>query len=294
MPREKLSVELSSYAKINLFLDIVGIREDGYHLLQMVNAQISLHDTIRCTLILKPQIVVSCNDSSLAVDESNTAYRAAARFREQSRFFKGIMIHLEKRIPMGAGLGGGSSNAASVLRALNQLTYDRIPLSALQEIARGLGADVPFFLESGICLCSGIGEKVIPIPTRTSPEEIPLYGVLCSPDQHVSTQIAYRLWDQLKRPIHSSAHPLINALMENDWEKVPSAMFNAFEPVIFEEYPEIGKAYAMFESLSPTAPRMTGSGSNLFSLHTDKNEAEEVARKLNEKGLRSTEFHLML
>lgn len=294
MQRDKASIDIAAYAKINLFLDIEGTREDGYHLLSMVNAKISVQDTITCTLISKPIIELTCNDAALPVDGKNMAHQAAARFCERSRMSKGAAIHIEKRIPVGAGLGGGSSDAAAALVALNQLAPDPVSPALLHEIGQGIGADVPFFLEDGVCVCTGIGERVVRVPMVKDFEEPPVYGVLCSPAESVSTPLAYRLWDQAKKSEHSNSQNLIQALTKQQWDQLPSYLFNSFEPVIFEQYPIIFDAYRIFEKASPTAPRLTGSGSNLFSLHTSKTEAEKVAGVLRENALNSQVFYLIL
>jgi len=293
MPREKLSVDLAAYAKINLFLDIEGTREDGYHLLSMVNAKISLHDTISCALTTKPRIELTCNDSTLPTDEKNMAYQAAARFREQSRLNRGVSIHIEKTIPVGAGLAGGSSDAAAVLLALNQLSYDLVPPVVLKEIAQGIGADVPFFLENGVCVCTGIGERVVTIPLERDSDEPPVYGVLCSPAESVSTPLAYRLWDERREATHSNSRDLIQALIQRQWNRIPDFMFNSFEVVIFEHYPVIRDAYRIFCDVSPTVPRLTGSGSNLFGLYASEAEAKAVAERLREKRLTAVVFYLV-
>ena len=294
MPREKQSIESASYAKINLFLDIERIREDGYHDLSMVNAKISFHDTITCSLNAKPGIVLTCSDPDLPTDENNMAYQAAQRYCDQSRISKGVILHIEKRIPKGAGLGGGSSDAATVLLSLNKLIDNRVSRIVLKEIAVGIGADVPFFLEPGLCVCSGVGERVVSIHLAKGFEDPPLYGVLCSPAEEVSSKIAYSQWDNLTEQKHSSARKLLNALTMQDWGRIPHYLFNAFEQVVFKEYPVVKSAYKQFCKVSPTPPRLTGSGSNLFSLHTTQAEAEEVARKLTELDLRTNVFYMII
>ncbi len=294
MPREKQSIESASYAKINLFLDIERIREDGYHDLSMVNAKISFHDTITCSLTTKPGIVLTCSDPDLPTDENNMAYQAAQRYCDQSRISKGVIIHIEKRIPKGAGLGGGSSDAATVLLSLNKLTYDQVSQAVLKEIAVGIGADVPFFLEPGLCVCSGVGDRVVSIHLAQNVKKPPLYGVLCSPDEEVSSKIAYNQWDELKVQKHSSARRLLNAMTMQDWGRIPNYLFNSFEQVVFKKYPVVKKAYKNFCKASPTPPRLTGSGSNLFSLHTSEAEAEEVSRKLREFDLKTNVFYMII
>ncbi|MBN2327662.1 MAG: 4-(cytidine 5'-diphospho)-2-C-methyl-D-erythritol kinase [Candidatus Omnitrophica bacterium] len=293
MPNEKSSVNIHACAKINLFLDIEGRREDGYHLLSMVNARISLHDVATCALVEKPRITLTCSDPSLPTDERNTAYQAAFRFREQARLQQGVSIHIDKKIPVGAGLAGGSSDAAAVLLALNQLADHPLSTDALREIAAGLGADVPFFFEEGICFCSGIGERIAPLQISKSPSDAPVYGVLCSPDESVSTQTAYRLWDEYENPAHSSPQNLIDAITRKKWDEVPACMFNTFESVVFAHYPVVEEAYRKFAAASPTPPRMSGSGSNLFSIHAGESEANAVVDKLRNQGLTASVFHLL-
>ncbi|MGC9328756.1 MAG: 4-(cytidine 5'-diphospho)-2-C-methyl-D-erythritol kinase [Candidatus Hinthialibacter sp.] len=293
MPNEKSSLTIQAYAKINLFLDIEGTRSDGYHLLRMVNARISLHDVVSCALDENPCVTLTCSDPSLPADERNTAYQAASRFRELARFQPGVSIHIEKKIPVGAGLAGGSSDAAAVLLALNQLAGYPLAPDALRSLAAGLGADVPFFFEQGICLGSGIGERISPLPVSKSPSDARVYGVLCSPGESVSTQTAYRLWDEFDDPVHSSPENLIQAITQKKWDEAPGFMFNTFEPVVFAHYPLVHDAYQKLAAASPTPPRMSGSGSNLFSLHVHQSEANGVAEKLQKQGLTASVFHLM-
>nr|HQH72245.1 4-(cytidine 5'-diphospho)-2-C-methyl-D-erythritol kinase [bacterium] len=195
-----MNLELPSPAKINLFLDIIGVRDDGYHRLTMVNAKVSLHDTIACSVSESPGIVLTSSGSRIPLDQSNTAYKAAMRFQEQFNRPLGVRIHIEKRIPQGAGLGGGSSNAATVLTAFNRLTGDRESLESLRRIGARIGADVPFFLYEGCCLCEGIGEQVAPLLVPKSTEEPPIHVVLCHPLEHVSTPRAYQQWDLFEQP----------------------------------------------------------------------------------------------
>jgi len=293
-PENPMIVEMLSPAKINLFLDIAGLREDGYHRLTLVNAKVSLQDRIACRLIPPPEIQLTANGLPIPLDSSNTAHHAARRFRDLYGLPLGVRIHIEKQIPQGAGLGGGSSNAAAVLTALNQLTGNQVPIETLRECGARIGADVPFFLYEGCCLCEGIGEQVTPLPVSSPEGESPLRVVLCHPDEHVSTPRAYALWDQAGNPPHASPQPLIQALKNQNWERVPGCLFNAFESVIFANYPVIQQAYEVFRNISPTPPRLTGSGSNLYSLHTRREEAIEVANGLEQQGLRATVCDLIL
>lgn len=278
-------IELSSYAKLNLFLNIDSIRDDGYHSLQMVNVRISYKDDILLSLNHSSEIELSCSNPNVPVDSSNTVFKAIKRFRDQTRLSFGCGVIIQKRIPFGAGLGGGSSNAAAVLAALNVLHDNILSKDELMNLGKGIGADVPFFLEQGCCYCTGIGDNVTPLPIASSFSENPLYVVVCSPDEKVSTPKAYAFWDRLDKPKSSSPRPLIQSLIDDERENIPKYLFNSFEQIIFQEYPIIQQAYECFQRVSPTAPRLTGSGSNLFSVHQTDQEAQHVSIALQNQGL---------
>ncbi|MEW6236113.1 MAG: 4-(cytidine 5'-diphospho)-2-C-methyl-D-erythritol kinase [Candidatus Omnitrophota bacterium] len=288
------TIQLRAHAKINLYLDILGIQKDGYHQLDMVNAKLSLHDLITCTLIPQRTIELTCNHSSIPTDSRNTAFQAASRFLEQTRTKSGVCIHIDKRIPHGAGLGGGSSDAAVVLQAMNLLTNMRLPPEKLTQIAAGIGADVPFFLKEGCCYVGGKGEKVVKISTHISLMTSPLFVVLCSPSVHISTKEAYALWDRSETKTHSQPAALIQSLNGGQRDSLPNHLFNSFEAVLFPAHPAIRQANDVFASLSPTKPLLTGSGSNLFSLHGCRTEAEDVRGRLLTEGYPSQVCELRL
>ncbi len=294
MMEKPIIKEYSAHAKINLFLNIEGVRDDGYHTLTMVNAQIGLSDRLTVEVVLKPGINITCDNPSVPLDESNTVYKAATRFMEQHNQENGVKIHIAKKIPKGAGLGGGSSDAAAVLSALNELTGYCLPKEELMEIGAGIGSDVPFFFANGCCVCRGIGERIEPIEIADSPETPPLYAVVCSPQAEISTPCAYRQWDELKHPKNQDAQPLIDALKNRQWDRIPGLLFNSFEQVIYDEYPEVNAAFQTFRDLSPTMPLLTGSGSNIFSLHASEKEATRVSQELLKNGLSATECPIIL
>lgn len=282
-----------SYAKVNLYLDILSLRADGYHLLEMVNAKISLQDSITIRITDDPGVRLGISDPRLPVGPENTVYRAAEHFITASNFQYGLEISVEKRIPFGAGLGGGSSNAGAVLMALNRLAENPLTLDELVGIGKKIGADVPFFLVEGCCFVGGIGEILEPV---TVPKEItePPYLVLCSPDVHVSTKAAYGLWDQSNDRRHSSPHPMLQSLKEGRFESLPSELFNSFEAVIYPAFPELDRIYNLYRSISPTKPLLSGSGSNMFSLYGQKEEAVFVADELAKQGLATGVHQLVI
>ncbi len=285
-------IRLNAYAKVNLFLNITGVRDDGYHDLVMVNAKISLYDDVICSLTNAPEIELVCSESNLPTDETNTAYKAAERFIRQTKAAPGARVHIRKRIPQGAGLGGGSSDAAAALIALNQLAKLPLTTPELSRIAEGIGADVPFFLEKGCCYVAGVGERVMGLVAAKRPENMGV--VVCSPCDGVSTHGAYGLWDKAGKVEAKSPKPLIQALVNGDWDEIPKLMYNAFEPVIFEANPAVADAYTTFKKHSPTKPLLSGSGSNLFSLHPTINDAEPVAHALQKAGLAAHTYELIV
>lgn len=281
-----------AFAKVNLFLNITGVLPNGYHTLEMVNAKVSLYDDVQCTLLGEAKIDFQCETPGVPVDESNTAWQAAARFLAQTRAAPGVRVILRKRIPHGAGLGGGSSDAAAVLRTLNQLVPKPLSLEALMDIGLGIGADVPFFIEPGCCYTAGVGERVMRIPSIVPPPDLGV--VICSPGEGVATGGAYGLWDKHGKAEDRSPRPLMRAISTGEWNAIPELMYNAFEQVIFEEYPKVKKVYNAFKKLSPTPPRLSGSGSNLFSVHPTLEDAEIVAASLSRKGYTAAAHTLIL
>ena len=287
------SLTLPAYAKVNLFLDILRRRPDGYHDLEMINAKITLQDTVTCTLNDKGEIRVYVNQPGIPCDEKNTAFRAAKQFFASHPTAQGVEITLEKHIPTGAGLGGGSSNAAAVLLALNRLTGETMTRSDLVEIGAGIGADVPFFLYEGACHLHGVGERVESLPVRRHERALP-WVVLLSPRLEISTKTAYALWDAASPSAHLPSGALIAALRQGAWDHIPQGLYNAFESVIYPAFPELQKVYLDFCSLSPTRPLLSGSGSNLFSVTADQESAERLAEALRDAGYAAAAHQLLL
>ena len=218
-------------AKINLTLDVTGRREDGYHTVQMVMQSVALHDTIRVAVTQgerKPRgILLTCNLPYLPVDERNLAYRAAELFYQETDALPGTCeIHIEKRIPMAAGLAGGSSDAAAVLRALAALHNVCLTDDELCAMGLKLGADVPYCLRGGTMLAEGIGEEL----TALSPMPH-CWVVLCKPPFAVSTKDAYREMDEVSIRQRPDTKGMIRALEKGDYHGVASRLSNVMELV---------------------------------------------------------------
>jgi 4-diphosphocytidyl-2-C-methyl-D-erythritol kinase len=276
---------LPAFAKINLSLRVLGKRPDGYHEIDTVLQTISLHDTIRLTLTETPEIVFSCDDRSLPTGADNLVYRAATALQIRFSSGKGARIRLEKRIPAQAGLGGGSSNAAVTLLGLSRLWQTNATDDELLEIARELGADVPFFFSGGTARATGTGSDLRPLG-----DAVDRFLVVLKPNAGISTRDAYELLRA-----HSLKSALTSALTtagaktilssseqdENSDSFYLKALQNDFEPVAFQLAPEIERAKIALTKAGAEAVLLAGSGSALFGFF-DNGDAQARAIQMIE------------
>jgi 4-diphosphocytidyl-2-C-methyl-D-erythritol kinase len=237
-------------AKINLYLHIVGRRADGYHDLETLMAPISLADELEIDLVPGGGIELSCSDASLADAKENLVTQAARLFFEEYKIETGVRIHLEKRIPVGAGLGGGSSDAAATLLALRELTGIDCPDEKLAELAARLGSDIPFFIYGMPAVCRGRGELVEPIALKNGYQ-----GLLVHPGFGVSTPWAYKTYAQNPQQ-GERGRDLDGFILRND-----------LEPPAFSKYPWLPMVKSWFrEQPEVLDALMSGSGSSVFAL----------------------------
>ncbi len=246
-----------AYAKINLSLEITGKREDGYHDIASVFQVVSLRDVITLSLG-KDGIKISSDDKSLPTDEKNTCYRAAALFlRELGLSSAGVSIYIEKHIPSMAGLGGGSSDAASVLKCLNWLYGCPLSDDGLRRLGSAVGADVPFFIGGGTALCRGTGELI------TSLKPLKRHWVaLIKPECGVSTPEAYKRFDSLEKPPSSHTPNLVEAI--NQGLEIASLLHNDLEDASWLR--EISEIKERLFKYGANGALMSGSGSCVFGL----------------------------
>ncbi len=236
-------------AKINLYLHITGRRPDGFHELETLMVPISLGDTLEIDLI-PAGVEFTCSDPALADAKDNLATKAARLFLEEFRLTTGVRIHLEKAVPVGAGLGGGSSDAAAVLLALRKLTGTRAEDAQLAELAARLGSDVPFFIYHRPAVCRGRGEIIEPVTLRESYQ-----GLLVHPGFGVSTPWAYKTYAQHPQP-GETGRTFADFTSRND-----------LEPPAFSKYPWLPVAKAWLREQPETLESlMSGSGSSVFAL----------------------------
>jgi 4-diphosphocytidyl-2-C-methyl-D-erythritol kinase len=270
-----------SYAKINLTLDILGKRSDGYHELSTIMQTVDLYDTICLTTTEDTGVRMICTRPELSNDE-NLAARAAQVIRQQLSLTQGLDIELHKRIPVAAGLGGGSSNAAAILLAVRD--WWKLPLSMadLQTIAAALGSDVPFFLTGGLAHCEGRGERITPLAYRL-PASM-RWIILVKPAISVSTAAVFR---NLTAQDYSDGNPsrsVLAALTEERNQLPLDNLHNSLERGVLEQYPQV--AQAREDMLHAGAPyvRLSGSGPTLFSTFSNLSQAAQVQQQLHAQG----------
>lgn len=266
-------VQLMVPAKLNLYLDIVGIRPDGYHLLQSIFQTVSIYDII--SLQRAENIRLDCSDSNLPLGMDNLAYKAATLFLNKTGLNEGVCIHLEKHIPYGAGMGGGSSDAAAVLLGLNRLFSVGLSIKELADLALLLGADVPYFLHKGTALVEGIGEIIRP----TSPLTQGCFLVV-KPMFEISTAWAYQQFDAMSKIEKTSLNAMETALCNADLTLLSENLFNALEQAVHHE--EIQFIKEKLLSVGALGSCMTGSGSAVFGVFESMERARKAADFLGE------------
>lgn len=270
------SITVRTPAKINLTLDIVGKRTDGYHFMKTIYQAVDLHDTVTVQLREDEKIDVVCDRPQVPHGESNLVYKAALAFFEYTGVpFNGMGISIEKNIPLQAGLAGGSSNAAGVLVALNELFKTRLPLHQLCEIGVKLGADVPFCLTGGTALAEGIGDILLPLPN--CPE---CYIVLAKGTQGISTAEAFQKYDRLLIPRHPDTDEMIAAIAVGDVPRIAELCLNVLESAADLE--EIGQLKNILLENGALCAHMTGSGSAVFGIFEKKKQAAACLDELKD------------
>ena len=267
------TVTVKAPAKINLALDIVGLNEKNYHLLKMLMQTVDLYDTV--TLQKQPSgITLTCDNPSLPCDERNICHRCAqAFFTHIGQPETGVQMHIQKVIPQQAGMAGGSADGAGVLVGLNALYDAKLSLETLCAIGARIGADIPFCLVGGTAKVEGIGERITPIPALPDCEL-----VIAKPSIGVSTQRAFAEFDRLRIPPQLDLDAMVRAVECQDLSGVCAAMYNALERVC--GVPEVRSIRHLMMSMGAKGAMMTGSGSAVFGIFSDRGRAYECEQKL--------------
>ncbi len=263
------SIALKCPAKINLSLDILGKRPDGYHELQTVMQSVSLYDEIKIEKTQGKRISLSCNFSYVPVDERNVAYKAADRFFEATGINQPIHITIKKIIPVGAGLAGGSTNAAGVLTGLNKMFGNPLSDEKIFEIGKSVGADVPFCIKGGTCFCEGLGEILTPLKPMPN-----CFFVIVKPKESVSTPKVYSLIS--KNPIVNRPYTdkLLKTIEDENLESLCKYTFNVMEDTAISICPSIANVKSLLLKYSPMSVMMSGSGSSVFAIFNNQKDAQ--------------------
>lgn len=273
-------IELKALAKINLGLDVLGRRENGYHDVRMVMQSIYLYDEVKLEKTAEPGITTVSNLSFLPTGDGNIAYKAARLLQEEFQITEGIKITLNKHIPVAAGLAGGSSNAAAVLFGMNRMF--RLGLSQKDLMDRGvrLGADVPYCIMRGTVLAEGIGEKLSVLPA------MPKCTVLIAkPPVSVSTKVVYEALDAKEITEHPDIDGIIEGLKNNSLKQVAACMGNVLEDVTVPMHPVIDQIKQEMKNAGALNAMMSGSGPTVFGLFESRADAREAQRRIREKSL---------
>ena len=273
-------MELKALGKINLGLDVLGRRENGYHDVRMVMQTVYLYDQIVITKTKQPGVKAETNLFYLPVDENNLACRAAKMLIDEFNITEGVHISMDKKIPVSAGMAGGSADAAAVLFGMNRMYHLRLSEEALKERGVKLGADVPYCIMRGSVLAEGIGEVLTPLPPCPR-----CYILIAKPPLSASTEKVYARYDALEHVDHPDLERVIRGLEQSDIREVAAGMGNVLEQVMIPEYPVIGEIKEMMLETGALGAMMSGSGPTVFGIYKTRGAAKEGARKIKSRGL---------
>ena len=279
-------ITLKALAKINLGLDVIRRREDGYHEVSMVMQTIHLYDRLEIAKSHEPGIHIRSNLNFLPVNENNLVYKAGKLLMDEFGITDGVDVNLEKRIPVAAGMAGGSSDAAAAFVGVNRIFGLGLSEEDLMKRAVKVGADVPYCVMRGTALAEGIGEKLTRLPRVPQ-----CYVLVGKPGVNVSTKTAY---ENLKLDDPAVVHPdidgMVTAIREGDLDGMISRMGNVFEPGIIGKYPVIQEIKDLMENHGARKAMMSGSGPTVFGIFDSREKMEQAAAVLRESKLAKTVF----
>jgi len=287
-------LQVKARAKVNWTLDLVGTRQDGYHLVDMLMGSVELHDTLYLEKAedISLAVQVECEQDGtfhIPLNEKNLVIRAAQSLRQVLGETRGAAIRLVKRIPVGAGLGGGSADAAAAMEGLCQLWEKIVPMETKLALGLSIGADVPFMLTGGLAIVQGVGEILSPLPVPD-----PTWLVIVQPCEGLSAKEVYEAYDAgsaqepIRRPDKLEAQA---ALTAGDLPRLARAMGNVLEPASIAKRPLIGNAIARLQSLGAAGAMMTGSGSAVYGIFCDETKARAAGEELRRRWRRTFVTH---
>lgn len=269
-------IEVFAPAKVNLFLEVLNKRKDGYHNIESIMQSINLKDKLSIKKINSSKIRILSNNKFIPHNKNNLCFKAAELLLKQMKIKQGVEIKIEKKIPLKAGLAGGSSDASATLQGLNLLFQLDLKRKELQELGKKIGADVPFCILGGLAKVEGIGEILTLFPSLPS-----LWFVLIKPNIDINTKKIYHLLDRKKISTYKSINFIIDGIKKKSIDIIRKNLFNKLEQIVFPEYLQLKKTKKIMEELGCENVLMSGSGSVLFSLFKEKKEAEKIYIKLS-------------
>ena len=272
-------ITIHAMAKINLGLDVLRRRENGYHDVKMIMQTVDLYDTLSFKKSERPGIILYTDHDMIPCDESNLVYKAAAMLMEKYQVKQGVEISLQKQIPIAAGMAGGSTDAAAAFVGINRLFDLQISTETLKQMAVDIGADVPYCIEGGTALSEGIGEILSPLPTPPS-----CYLVIAKPDISVSTAYVYGNLQLEKLEHHPDIDGMIEAIKKGSLEEMCSLMENVLETVTKEKHPVIGELEEILKAEGAIKSMMSGSGPTVFGIFKDKESAAKGLKTIENSG----------
>jgi 4-diphosphocytidyl-2-C-methyl-D-erythritol kinase len=278
-----MRLEKKSPCKVNLLLNILGKRPDGFHELETILYPVNVCDRLTFERIARG-VELTCTDAMLPTDGQNLVHRAATTFLQAAKIAEGVRIHLEKKIPLAAGLGGGSSNAAATLLALNELFDQPLASEKLHKLATELGSDVPFFLQNKPALATGRGENIQPLEGFLALRSKAF--LLIHPGFGISTAWAYQTLAQFPAALngrHGRAQQLISALQSGNLVAAGGEFYNSLEAPAFEKFPVLALFQEFLRANGALATLMSGSGSTTFAIVESVKTAEMLVEKFKSK-----------
>lgn len=273
------SFKLKAYAKINLGLDVVKKLPNGYHQVKMLMQTVGIYDELTLEKA-EDGITVTTDSGELPTDENNLIYKAARLMRETYHIKEGVKIHLQKNIPIAAGMAGGSTDAAAAMKGMNLLFGLEIPTSELMRISVTIGADVPYCILGGTALAEGIGEKLTPLIPAPS-----CFVLVAKPDINVSTKYVYEHLDATGIPSHPDIDGMVTAIGNGSLQGILDRMENVLESVTIPAYPVIDTIKERMLELGAAGSLMSGSGPTVFGIFLNKATAATALEQLKDDGL---------
>lgn len=272
-------MRLQAFAKINLGLDVLGKREDGYHEVRMIMQTIRMYDQLYMRKSVEPGIHLTTNKKYIPVDENNLVWRAAKLMMDTCGIIEGVSIHLHKVIPVAAGMAGGSSDAAATLVGMNRLFHCGLSKEKLMELGVQIGADVPYCVLRGTALAEGIGEKLTVLPPMPD-----CWILIGKPGISVSTKYVYTTLDLNTDTVHPDIDGMKKALEDGNLYGITERMGNVLQDVTIPAYPEVERIKEQMKALGAVNAMMSGSGPTVFGIFDNEEKAQEACQKLRESG----------